>query len=68
MRNLSVMEQKQVVGGYYVVKVYKYSDASYLQKFYYNTEREAINVAKSMTNSTYHAIAVDVSTGRIVWQ
>lgn len=61
MRNLSVMEQKQVVGGYWCVKVYKYGDGSYLEKYYFNTRDKAEAVADHFNaNSDYHAIIIEI--------
>lgn len=61
MRNLSVMEQKQVVGGYWCVKVYKYSDGNYLRKYYFNTMSEAEHEVDYWNGkSNYHAIMIEI--------
>ena len=45
MRNLSVMEQKQVVGGYYCCKVYRVGTGVLLGKYYGNTRSEALKAS-----------------------
>lgn len=67
MRNLSVMEQKQVVGGYYVIKYYSYTDASDWGKEYTSYLDKAKSKANWYSNNGYHAIVVDVSTGKVVY-
>lgn len=61
MKNLSMQEQKQIVGGYYCVKVYNRKNGSLVGKFYYDTENEANKVAATYNNgSTYHAIVIEI--------
>lgn len=45
MRNLSVMEQKQVVGGYYCCKVYQKGTGVLLGKYYGNTKELALQAS-----------------------
>lgn len=68
MRNLSVMEQKKVTGGYYCVKVYKYGDGNYLRKYYFTDENKAKEEVKYWNDQVdsvtgmhiYHAIYITI--------
>lgn len=63
MRNLSVMEQKQVNGGIWLVKVYRYSDGqldSYMTRAF-ESEDDAWDWCLTINNSScywddYHAL------------
>ncbi|MBR3771272.1 MAG: hypothetical protein IKL07_03295 [Clostridium sp.] len=54
MRDLSVMEQKQVVGGYWCVKVYRYDNGSLVEKHYENTKQQCIDWFHDNYNAKYY--------------
>lgn len=68
MRNLSVMEQKQVVGGNYTLKVYSYRTHDYVVL---NTEASwwDVTVAKwdYRDKNGYHIIVRDNDTNRVIY-
>lgn len=57
MRNLSVMEQKQVVGGYYKIKWYGADINDWGISYCYGSYSQAVNEARS--HKGYHVFVYD---------
>lgn len=69
MRNLSVMEQKQVVGGEVLyVKYWDYRDHSYIDRVRFGNgrESEAYAFANELAQQNYH-VKINNQDGVTVW-
>lgn len=61
MKKLSVMEQKRIVGGYWVLKVYSCSYGALVEKHYENTKQECIDwFEENYNTSEFSDIYVEI--------
>ncbi len=67
MKNLSIMEQKQIVGGGFKVKSYKYSSGTLYNNVTYDTWAEAYDLASHMDPDEWHTYIINTETGQKVW-
>lgn len=58
MKNLSIQEQKQVVGGQYRVKVFSRSTGKYLWDQYFDNYDDAKDYRTQWTTSAYSAYII----------
>lgn len=61
MLNLSMKEQKEIVGGYYCVKVYYRPTGALINKEYYNTYAQAKAAADSYDKNTCSVVIVEIN-------